>query len=176
MTITMPIDAQEKLITTIRMFLDTTLSHHRSLIEWQWILGWINWALNVFPLCCPALQSAYTKIAGKQVSCAKIFLNRTVIREFSWLATTIESSDGVHMLDAIEWDESLVDLTIYCDASLNGISFVAPALKTGFCSAIPTDCPIQTIFYFESLSVHQPSCGHLASIPQSNACWSSPTL
>ena len=89
----------------------------------------------------------------RKVSHAKIFLNRTVIREFSWLTTTIESSDGVHMLDAIKWDESLTDLTIYCDASLNSIGFVAPALKTCFCGTVPTDCPIQTIFFFESLSV-----------------------
>src|SRR5882724_5583379 len=68
------------------------------------------------PHCNPHMQRS----PGSKCHVQKIFLNRAVIREFSWLATTMESSDGVHMLDAIKWDESLMDLTIYCDVPLNG--------------------------------------------------------
>jgi len=70
----MPVDSLEKLISAIHTFIDTTSSHCCPLIEWQRILGWINWGLNTFPLCHPALQSAYSKIAGKQVARVKIYL------------------------------------------------------------------------------------------------------
>ena len=67
---------------------------------------------------------------------------------------TIKSSDGVHMLDAIEWDATLADLIIYCDASLDGLGFVAPLLKTSFCGSIPTDCHIQTYLLFQVTLSH----------------------
>ena len=87
------------------------------LIEWQRILGWINWGLNAYPLVRPALQPAYAKISGKQISCAQLHLNHTVIQHFLGLAETMESSDGIHMLDAMEWVQTDADMIIYSDAS-----------------------------------------------------------
>ena len=57
----------------------------------------------MFPLLCPALQSAYSKIAGKQVTRAPIYLNHVVIRHFNWLADAIEASNGIHIIDAVKW-------------------------------------------------------------------------
>jgi len=65
----------------------------------------------------------------------------------------IEASDGIHMMDTIKWDESQADLTIYCDASLEGLSFVTPSLKLGFSGPMPTDSCLQMIFFFELLCV-----------------------
>ena len=65
----------------------------------------------VSPLSHPALQSAYSKISGKQVSHTKIYLNCTIIQDFTWLMQTIEASDGIHIMDAEEWDKSQANLT-----------------------------------------------------------------
>jgi len=117
MMITMPAMARDSLISAIRAFVDTAISRRCSLLDWQCILGWINWSLNAFPLLRPALQSAYSKISGKNVAHAKIYLNHTVIQDFTWLADTIVVSDGVHLLDTIEWDKSDADLII-CNTSM----------------------------------------------------------
>jgi len=102
MTITMPSDACDKLVSAIHAFIDMASSRCHPLVKWQRMLGWINWSLNAFPLCCPALQSAYAKIAGKQVARAKIYLNHAVIHNFTWLMSMIEASDGVHMMHAVK--------------------------------------------------------------------------
>src|SRR5882724_11805291 len=101
----------------------------------------------------PALQSAYTKISGKQIGHMQLYLNRTVIHNFHWLTDTIKDSDGIHILDAIEWDSSDADLIVYSDASLNGLGFCIPDQLLGFCASTPDECPHPTIFYFRSLMI-----------------------
>ena len=61
-----------------------------------------------------------------------MYLNRVVICHFTWLAITIDVSDGIHILDAIEWTEPDTDLVIYCDASLISLGFVVPSLNSAF--------------------------------------------
>ena len=79
----------------------------------------------------------YSKIKGKQMSHALVFLNQDVIHHFNWLADTIEASDGVHLLDVIEWGHSNTNLIIYCDASLPSLGFIVPSHKLGFTSVVP---------------------------------------
>src|SRR5882724_909233 len=153
MTITMSNKSRSDLTSAIHAFIDSSSSRQCLVIEWQRILGWVNWGLNAYPLLRPALQPTYAKISGKQISRAQVYLNRTVIRHFNWLADTIDISDGVHMLDAKEWGISDADLITYMDASLTGLSFTAPTLKLGFCSSIPSHSPLMTIFYFEALAI-----------------------
>ena len=43
----------------------------------------------------------------------QLYLNRAVIREFKWLIDTIDTSDGIHLLNAEEWGISDTDLIIY---------------------------------------------------------------
>jgi len=125
----------------------------------QHILGWINWGLNAFLLLHPALQSSYAKISGKHIARGPIYLNRAVIRHFTWLADTIDTSDGIHIIDEIEWTKPDVNLIIYCDASLSGLSFVAPSFKLGFYALTPVVSPLQTIFYFKALCISALCCG-----------------
>jgi len=153
MTITMSDKSCSDLTSAICAFIDSSLSRQCPVIEWQHILGWINWGLNAYPLLRPALQPTYGKFSGKQISRAQVYLNRTVIRHFNWLADTIDISDGVHMLDAEEWGISNVDLITYTDMSLTGLGFTTPTLKLGFCSSIPAHSPLTTIFYFEALAI-----------------------
>jgi len=61
----MPQVSKDELIGVILEFIDTTSSRCHPLVEWQWLLGWINWGLNTFPLLKPGLQSSYSKIWGK---------------------------------------------------------------------------------------------------------------
>jgi len=153
MTISMSLNARNDLTAAIRAFVDTSQSRRHPVIEWQWILGWINWALNAYPLVFPALQLAYAKIASKVISCTQLYLNCVVILHFLWLADTIEASDGIHILDAKEWDSNDADLAIYSDASLSGLGFVIPKILLGFCASTPTDCATPTIFYYEALAI-----------------------
>jgi len=153
MIISMSDSSRDDLTKAIWHFIDTTSNRRRPLVEWQRLLGWINWGLNVYPLTRPALQSAYMKISGKQISHTPIFLNRTIIRNFKWLADTIEASNGIHVLDAIEWGSTDADLTIFCDASLTGLSFVVPSEKLGFTGHIPFGTKLSTIFYYEVLTI-----------------------
>ncbi|KIJ53094.1 hypothetical protein M422DRAFT_155599 [Sphaerobolus stellatus SS14] len=71
MTLSIPHAARTKLVTS--------KSCRRPLKQWQQLLGWCNWALNVFPLLRPALQSSYLKISGKAWPNVGITLNRAVI-------------------------------------------------------------------------------------------------
>jgi len=48
MTITMSLNARAELVTAIQTFADP--HQHRSLKDFQHLAGWVNWALNVFPL------------------------------------------------------------------------------------------------------------------------------
>ena len=71
--------SRNELTSTVCQFIDTSKNHRCLLMEWQCILGWINWGLNVYPLACPALQLAYSNISGKQIGHTPSFLNREVI-------------------------------------------------------------------------------------------------
>jgi len=153
MTISMSEPSCNDLVTAIRAFINMSKSRRWPLIEWQRILGWINWGLNAYPLVRPALQPAYAKISGKQISRAQLYLNRMVIHHFLWLAETIESSDGIHMLDSMEWVQTDADLIIYSDTSLSGLGFTAPNMLIGFCTSVPNDSITPTIFFSEALAI-----------------------
>jgi len=129
-------------IMAIRGFTDTSQTQPCPVIKWQHILGWINWPLNTYLLVCPSLQYAYAKISGKQISRTQLYLNRSVIHDFHWLADTIEASDGIHMLNTIEWDSSHADLIVYSDTSLNGLGFCVPNRLLGFCASTLNKCLI----------------------------------
>ncbi|KAF8585504.1 hypothetical protein K439DRAFT_1646602 [Ramaria rubella] len=104
------------------------------------MLGWINWALNVFPLLKPGLQSAYSKISGKSHSRTPIFLNHA-------------DADGVDMLNATVWYPGDADLHIFCDATLTHLAFYCLARNAAFCSTTSADTPCSSIFFFEALAV-----------------------
>ena len=55
LSISMSTAWKAELIASIQDFIDTSTSRTCPLMEWQHILGWINWGLNVFPLLFPSL-------------------------------------------------------------------------------------------------------------------------
>jgi len=48
MSFSMPPNSKDTLIIAIHVFIDTSSSRCRPLVEWQHLLGWINWGLNTF--------------------------------------------------------------------------------------------------------------------------------
>jgi hypothetical protein len=151
MTITMPADAKKDLIAYIEDFLAGTRRHE--LREFQRLAGWVNWALNVYPLLKPALSNVYAKISGKNRTKAAMYINKAVAEDLTWLVKHLRASSGIYVYNALTWDPTLSDLTIFSDASMSGMGFYSPHFLLGFHSALPVDAPINGIFFFEALSV-----------------------
>ena len=120
---------------------------------WQQVGGWVNWALNVYPLLRPCLNNFYHKISGVHDPTRRIWVNNSVRDDFAWAARHVESSSGVHILSSSDWDPSSADFTAYCDACPNGLGFWYPALDVGFHSPTPAHSEMTGIFYFEALCV-----------------------
>src|SRR5882724_11321555 len=118
-------------------------------MEWQHMLGWINWGLNTFPLLKLGLQSSYTKVSGKFNAHMSIYSNRQVISDLHWVADTMDST-GLYYFEAAEWSPLDADIIIYCDASLSGLGFYCPERTIGFHANITDTALTCTIFYNEA--------------------------
>ncbi|KIK42811.1 hypothetical protein CY34DRAFT_12163 [Suillus luteus UH-Slu-Lm8-n1] len=128
----------------------------RSLRDFQRLAGWLNWALNVYPLLRPGLSALYAKTAGKLVSRALLWVNRDVVRELNWVINHLRDVEGVFFFKSVSWSFSHLPpdvLTVYTDASGDGLAYWFPDLNIGFQSPLPSSAPIGTIFYFEALAV-----------------------
>ena len=102
----------------------TVRSARKTLREFQKLQGWINWALNVFPHLRPALCESYQKITGKTRPNASIRVNNTMRWELLWFIHHVEISNGIHMLQSVEWspyDRMATMLIGYADASGSGM-------------------------------------------------------
>jgi len=156
MTMTLPTSTRLDLLKRIEDFCAIP-PHSRgakhTLREWQQLAGWINWSFNVFPLLCPCLNTLYTKITGKDAPNIDIWVNNLVRDELMWAANHIQASSGVHVLRTIDWGPENSDLTIYCDACLDGMGFWYPDHSMGYYSPVPLGVPTDFIFYYEALCV-----------------------
>ena len=68
MTLTLPESAKLRLIAELRFWIQKppkTSSGSFKLKHWERLAGLFNWALNVYPLLCPALNDIYAKMGGK---------------------------------------------------------------------------------------------------------------
>ncbi|KAG2136605.1 uncharacterized protein EDB93DRAFT_1091525 [Suillus bovinus] len=127
-----------------------------SLKDFQHLAGWLNWALNVYPLLQPGLSALYAKTAGKLVLKALIWVNRDVVRELEWVIGHLRSAEGVFFFKSISWSFSNRPtdvLKVYTDASGVGMVYWFPDLNIGFQSHLPGSAPTGTIFYYEALAV-----------------------
>jgi hypothetical protein len=129
MTITMPRDARQELIKMIDGF--AMEGQERPLREFQLLFGWINWALNVFPLLRPGLSAMSSDMAGRRRPTDLIRVSATLKSELSWVAHWVLLSKGIQMMESIEWEARDADLTFYSDACETGMSFWSPKLKMG---------------------------------------------
>ena len=167
MEITMSAERREELKGGIASFLDAK-TRSRPLVEWQRLAGWMQWALNAYPLLRPAVTPLYHKIAGKTFKRAPVMINREVRLALEWFSHRLDSSQGVSILAAEEWTPEVADMIIYCDASTGarglakpGLGFWVPSRHVGFYAdgdvAYPPDLvhnqELGSIFYLEALAV-----------------------
>jgi len=100
----------------------------RTLKEFQWVAGHVNWALNVFPLLKPGLSTVYAKTAGKNHDLATIKVSAAVMFKLDWVARRVKS------------------LPVR-----NGV--LCAQTQVGFQACLPTKASEEHIFFFEALAV-----------------------
>ncbi|KAF8802435.1 hypothetical protein BYT27DRAFT_6759205 [Phlegmacium glaucopus] len=150
MTITMATDARRDIIKAVRDFANPR--QRRSLKDFQRLAGWVNWALNVFPLLRPGLSSVYEKMRRGSSPFSKLSVNNSICNELRWLADHMDRSDGVHILESREWTKADADQTYLCDACPTGMGYWSLKTCEGFqCAVSPSSR--NGIFFFEALTV-----------------------
>ena len=81
MTFTLPHLAKLRLIEELRFWTSKppkTSSGSFKLKHWERLAGWFNWALNVCPLLCPALNNVYSKMGGKRNKEQRVYINNAI--------------------------------------------------------------------------------------------------
>jgi len=178
MAYTLPQDAHDRLTSELRTWA-TPRGFRAPVHRWQQTAGWINWALNVFPLLRPALNNFYPKISGRTNANQKVWMNNTIREDFTWALNILAKSDGVLLLKSLDWSTNDATVTIYCDACPTGMGFWYPDLHLGFYAATPPDVDAEFIFYFEALCVlcalrdacrHSPPNGRLVLYTDNHNC------
>jgi hypothetical protein len=130
MTISMPLEACSDLLATICDF--TNPGQHHPLREFPCLAGWMNWALNAYPLLQPGLSSLYDKISGKTHAHQLIWVSTSLCRELHWFADHMMWLDGVHIMQSREWGQNDADIDLFCDACPISMGFWFPAGNIGF--------------------------------------------
>src|SRR6266436_8213837 len=98
---------------------------------WLRMLGHANWALNVFLILKPTLNSSYDKISGKVVLSQGVYLNKCIREDLLWFAHSLNHLD-VQLFGAKEWLADEADLKVWSDASQDGLGFWAPKHSSAF--------------------------------------------
>jgi hypothetical protein len=158
MIVSMPMQSRTNFLAAINEFLEEP--RHR-LQKWQQLGGWANWVLNAYPLLKPGLSNVYAKCAGKTEARGLIYVNDSVRNDLRWMAKHIRESDGILVMKSMEWEVDEAGLTLFGDASGQGMGVWDPASGIGHQCVLPCSAPADTIFFFEALAVC--AAVHLAS-------------
>jgi len=150
MTITMSHDVRNELVSAIRTF--TNPRQRRSLRDFQRLAGWVNWALNVYPLLRPGLLSVYEKMRRGSSHFQKLSINNSISSKLRWLAAHINNSNSVHILKSREWSRLDAQAMFLCDTCPTGMGYWSSETCEGF---VCTISPLSRngIFFFEALTV-----------------------
>ena len=65
----------------------------------------------------------------------------------------MDSLNGVHLFEDVDWNQSQADVVAYSDACLSSLGFFFESSRTGFQCLVPQHPPKDSIFYFEALAV-----------------------
>ncbi|KAF5335351.1 hypothetical protein D9611_011685 [Ephemerocybe angulata] len=157
MTLNLPLEARDDLLQELDLWCDDSGQFARkgaALRRWQQLAGWLNWSFNVYPLLRPCLANVYMKMRGKSNPKGKIRPNNAVRSDLTWARNHIVASSGVHLLKCAHWDpHDEADITVFCDASLQGMGFWIKSLNLGlYADTIDTQGE-EFIFFHESLCV-----------------------
>ncbi|KAF8994112.1 hypothetical protein BDQ17DRAFT_1431247 [Cyathus striatus] len=152
LTITMPPGKKHELITHIETFImPGTIKC--SLHEFQHLAGWINWALNVFPLLQPGLCAIYRKISHIDEADSQIYLSNDVCEDLRWLLRHLHIETELLILENIIWDLDCVDTTIHVDVSLTGLGVWDSLLHVGYYYTFLDNILGHDIFVYEVFTV-----------------------
>src|SRR5260221_14173993 len=121
---------------------------------WLCILGYANWALNIFPLLKPALNSSYDNVTGHTFLNAPIFLNKHTTEDLLWFTDQVEHLDGVWMFNNEVWDAPEANLQIWGDVSAIGLAFWSPShnVAHGAGPIVDAECHFN-VFYNEAITI-----------------------
>ncbi|TFK38309.1 hypothetical protein BDQ12DRAFT_606353 [Crucibulum laeve] len=149
MTISMPLQACTNLINKLHEFAHPNQWY--PLHEFNQLAGWMNWALNAYPLLCSGLSTLYNKMSGKSQSHQPVHISTALCRELLWFAEHIKHSNGICILSSLKWSADNADFVAYSDACPSSMGFWIPSLSLGF--QCQTDRPSSAIFYLEALTL-----------------------
>lgn len=153
-TVAMPIEKRDALAAVCLDFGRPRTT--KSLRDCQRMLGWLNWALNAYPKLRPGLSGLYEKIAGLTEPHRRVRMTNKIANELAWFASRMCASSGVHLLTSIDWstaDMDEISVTVYTDASMQGLGVWSLCERVGFQTPLPVDSPSDIIFFFEALAV-----------------------
>jgi len=150
LTFTLPEEARERLLKELADWCQSGV--RRKAKEWQRLAGWVNWALNVYPLLRPALNNVYDKLKGKEQE-AKIWANNSIREDLRWARNKVLESSGVRLLKSLSWSIDAATCLAKTDACPRGFAFWYPQLNIGFATATPSQTPATQITFYESLAV-----------------------
>ena len=150
LTFTLPEEAKVWLEQELKIWSQKGVQH--KVKEWQQVAGWLNWALNVYPLLWPALNNVYLKIKGKGQE-VWVWANKAIKEDLQWAKQEIMQSDGVLLLKSLSWDVDQATCLLKTDVCPNGIAFWYPALGLAFSASTPKGTLPDQIIFYESLSV-----------------------
>ena len=124
----------------------------RRVREWQKVAGWLNWALNMYPLLRPVLNNVYTKLRGKEQD-MRVWANSTIREDLEWARQKVVESDGILLLKSLMWEVSKSTCVLEADACPEGYTYWYPLTKRGFTTSTPANTPATKIIFFEALVV-----------------------
>ena len=151
MSFALPEDAKERLAKEMVRWSSKVVKERMK--AWWQIAGWINWALNAYPLLRPTLNNFYQKLKGRKDSPKQLYVNESIRKDFIWGLEILRRSKGVLLHRSLAWDVDDASFTIYCDACPKGMGFWYPELNIAFYSETPEVENPNLIFYFEALCV-----------------------
>ena len=150
LTFTLPEEARERLLNELWIWSQRGV--RKKVKEWQQLAGWVNWALNVYPLLRPALNNVYSKIKGKEQD-SRVWANNAIREDLEWARNKVEKSEGVRLLKSLAWDVSEATCTAMTDACPRGFAFWYPELNLGFTTSTPSETTSNQITFYETLAV-----------------------
>lgn len=141
MTITLPTDKLDELLSLIRDFCFPR-SGRQKLQHFLQMAGTLNWVLNVFPLLKPGLRALHEAIGSNQKLNAEIDVTPTIRFELSWFAGHAKRLGGIHVMESIAWKPRDANHIFFCDAvQSSGLGCYFPEESTGFQASSPAWTP-----------------------------------
>jgi hypothetical protein len=150
LTFTLPQESKDRLSAELAEWSQKGV--RKKIKQWQQLAGWVNWALNVYPLLRPALNNVYAKIGGKDQE-ARVWANNAIREDLMWAKLKVDSSDGVRLLKSVAWEVIEAMCVAKTDACPRGFAFWYPGKDLGFISSTPRETPETQIAFYEALVV-----------------------